>query len=454
MPRRLFFAMTLLILGCGGSSGPRPNVILILVDTLRADHLSTYGYDLPTAVGLDAFARDATRFESCYAPAPWTSPSVASLMTGMFTARHRTNAHGARLPGEILTLPELLQQNGWHTAGWSFNPEVSTVTGFDQGFDEWDGYLGDATHYLDITEMLARVSRWLDDAPEQPFFLYLQPMNCHGPYRVPARGQARLLGRPPSDRFRYYGPEMKAVLDARDYSGVDDALVQSMVEQYDTAIRWSTDQIGRFLQNLRERGLYDDALIIITADHGEELQEHGGFSHGYSFYEEVLHVPLLVKLPGQTKSRIVTERVSLTDLYPTLVDLLELDVPQLLDGRSLAAALRGAPGEGSGPLRTRLHQSRWTQRCNGRAIVSGKYKLIDLERDWTNPEPRKLLFDLELDPGEKRDLAASRPDVVRRLESQLDDHFSHYKSLAFDAPENVLDQMDQERLKALGYLDD
>jgi arylsulfatase A-like enzyme len=441
-------------IACAEEPVPKHNVILIVIDTLRANHMSHYGYDLRTDVNLDGFRDQSTLFTRCYAPAPWTLPSVASLITGLFTARHQMNVPGNKLPDDALTLAELYKQNGWTTVGYSFNPGISRRTAYDQGFDQWDDHLGSSKHYPDISDMFLRVRNWLDTDPREPFFLYLQPMNCHGPYRTPRRFLGGLLGRRPAKGFKYYDERMKAVLERRDRSGITQDYLESLVEQYDTAVWYSSYQLSVFFKLLKSRGVYDNSWIILTSDHGEELYDHGGFSHGYSLHEEVLHVPLYIKRPGQRKGVTVSEQVSLMDVYPTLAEIMGADVDHLLDGQSLVPYLDEEQStEDLAAARTQLHQAGWKSRCDGRAIVSGNYKLIEIERDWSSDQRKVLLFDIELDPAEKQNLAEKKPELVRRLRNKLDDRFAHYRSLALSTPENVLDEMDTARLKALGYLE-
>jgi len=192
-----------------GASGPKPpNVLLIVVDTLRADHLSHYGYARPTAAPLDGFRDRATRFARAYSTAPWTGPSTMSIMTGLSTLRHRGNEHGDALPDEATTLAEHLKSAGYATHAVSFNHVVSRDTGFDQGFDKLDDFLGGAVDYPDISHMARRVEAWRDAAPREPWFLYLQPMNVHGPYRVPRSRRSTLLGREPSRAFVYWDKDL------------------------------------------------------------------------------------------------------------------------------------------------------------------------------------------------------------------------------------------------------
>ena len=227
-------ATALMGAGCDGlTRKKKTNVILIVIDTLRADHLSHYGYEQPTAPALDAFRSQSTLFNQCYSPAPWTGPSVASLHTGLFTARHRTNAHGEKLNQEATTLAESLLNHGWHTKAISFNVEVSRKTGFNQGFEDFDDYLGKVLSYPDIGEMVPRLQIWLEQIAREPFFLYLQPMNVHGPYRVPKERRGTLLGRPPDGQFVYNDTLMAGIITKNQLSlrdNVNESYLQSLIE--------------------------------------------------------------------------------------------------------------------------------------------------------------------------------------------------------------------------------
>lgn len=434
-----------------------PNVVLVVIDTLRADHVSHFGYERLTAPALDDLQAHSTIFTRCFSTAPWTGPSVVSLLTGFSTARHRANAHGAKLGAEAITLAEVLLDRGWDTIGISFNPHVSTKTGLNQGFAALDEFRRAATAYPDIAEMVSRVRTWLERAPLGPFFLYLHPMNVHGPYRVPQEHQSILLGQPPSREFRYRGHPMTSMMRKKQIplrEEVGASYLQSLTDQYDTAIRYTTDKLAEIFDLLKSSGRYDPSLIIVTSDHGEELFEHGGFSHGYSLHREVLHVPLYIKLPYQREPRTVATQVSLTDLYPTVMEALGIEIDHTVDGRSLMPLLRKGSWrrkvDDSQPL---LHQTAWKSRCVARAIISGRYKLIDLESNYRGLRNQTQLYDLVADPGETRDLAAEQAETAERLQRQLDARFAHFESLALQEPVNVLDEMDQETLKALGYLD-
>jgi arylsulfatase A-like enzyme len=434
----------------------QPNVVLIVIDTLRPDHLSHYGYPRQTAAGFDALARHATRFEAAFSPSSWTAPSAASLHTGMLPVRHGVQAFGSGLNAHLTTLAELLSAAGWHTVGHSFNHHVSGKTGFAQGFDAFDDFLGGSQAYPDVSVMVERVRAWLGDRPRRPFFLYLHPMNTHGPYRVPPAARATLLGRPPAPGFVYYGPLMSDIVKAGALArraDVDAAFAASLVEQYDTAIRHTIDQLGRVLRMLDDAGVYDDSLIIVTADHGEELFDHGGFSHGYSLHRELVHVPLYVKLPRQTEPAAVHARVSLADVVPTIADVVGIPVPGNVDGVSLRPLLDGGrPAPAALDERPIVHEVSWPERCVARAILLGRHKLIEITRNYEGRTDEVLLYDVETDPGERIDVSPRHPDVVARLRGELERTLAAASAGAVGRPELVIRSLDRERLRALGYL--
>jgi arylsulfatase A-like enzyme len=454
-------ALLAALAACMDSAPPdavaKPNVILIVIDTLRTDHLGDFGYTRSTDGPLQEFFDHSTVFQRAYAPASWTSPSVASLFTGQFTVRHRTNAHGGRLPDDALTLAEVLTEGGWHTAAFSFNHNVSRKTGFEQGFAEFDDFLGAAVDYPDMQIMMDRVSTWLDARPTTPFtpfFVYLQPMNVHGPYRTPEKDQASLLGAPPGNEFVFFKGPMASIMREHRFEArerVQQPYLQSLIDQYDTAIHYSTQQVAAFLKDLKRRDLYDDALIIITSDHGEELFDHGGFAHGYTLHDEVLHVPLYWKLPGQMERREINATVTLMDVFSTVLDVLEIELENDVDGVSLRDYLSGDIPPAGPSLR--FHQVSFQGRCNARAIASEKYKLIEIDSDYEGRHDETLLYDLEADPGERHNIARQRPDVVRELSARLDQEFSAVSAERPSDAKNVREELDEERLRALGYID-
>jgi arylsulfatase A-like enzyme len=281
-------------------------------------------------------------------------------------------------------------------------------------------------------------------------------MNTHGPYRVPERHRASLLNRPASREFSYYRGPMAAITSGQDLARrarVPASYVKSLVEQYDTAVRYTTDKLAEVFEALRERGLYDGSLIIVTSDHGEELFDHGGFSHGYTLHEEVLRVPLYVKLPFQREARSVPVRASLMDIHPTVLDALGVRLPNPVDGTSLLPLLRGERRTDAGlERRPLLQQIDWEKRCVARSMLAGRFKLVEIERNYEGLRSETRLYDLGADPRETRNLASQHPDMVARLRREMREAFERYEVEGSVEPENVLDELDAERLRALGYL--
>jgi len=428
----------------------RPHVVLIVVDTLRADHVTQYGYPRPTSRALARFDAQATRFERCYATSSWTTPSTASIVTGLSPLRHAAEARGSALSEEAITLAERLAAAGWETAGSSGNHNVTRTTGFAQGFRSFWDYQGESDEYPDVARLLAPLEAWIPDRPVRPVFVYLQAMNVHGPYRVPEEHAADLLGTPPAATFEYSKGLMKRIMKRAELerrAEVDEAYLASHRDQYDTAVRYTLDRLAEFLARLDAKGVYDDALIVITGDHGEELYDHRGFGHGYTLHEEVLRVPLWIKLPRQRSGAVVSEWVSLEDLLPTILDLCGFDPPPSLDGRSLAPLLAGAPAPP--PRDPFLSRTRWPGRFVGSAVVAAPWKLVRIESNYEGLADELRLYHLEEDPREETDLAAEHPDVVARLSALL----AEREGAAVDAlPKvNVTESLDLDVLEALGY---
>ncbi|MCP4205173.1 MAG: sulfatase [bacterium] len=435
-----------------------PNVIVIVVDTLRADHLTQYGYERSTSPALERFTAESSLFSAAYSTSSWTQPSVASLFTGLLPSRHGVVKQSTILPAELDTLAGLLSEAGWQTAGFSGNLFIGAKTGFDRGFDHFRGHEGKVLVYPDIGLMLEQVASWLDEGRQrrQPAFLYFQPMNCHGPYRVPEEHRADLLGSAPSRTSDYNDELMTAILKDGDIAArqrVTDEYLASLTDQYDTAVRYSMDAVSRLLEMLEKEGLYGDSLVILTSDHGEELFDHDGFGHGYSLFEEVVRVPLWVKLPGQSARAELELPVSLLDILPTILEVAGIgdSVEQMnLDGRSLAPLLMGSRRASGFRGRPITMDTRWKRRAVASAVRLGRYKLIEIESDYSGRSNVSLLFDLETDSGEQTDLSASEAEMTGVLSQALERIRS---STAGQEPETGEADLDREVLKALGYID-
>jgi len=385
--------------------GPR-NVLLIAVDTLRADHLSCYGYGEPTTPRLDALAADGVRFDQVASNANWTCPSFASIFTGVVPSRHGVYSYGPRtpLPEALLTLAEHFHAAGWATQAIAYKPPLYDG-GFEQGFDIAFNVPREVVRGDDnLVEALA----WLDANAERRNFLFLHFNDPHQPFTQPA---------PYITRF---GPDPAEQGMSLPYSVYQDGYPRTQAQRdvvrglYDGEVAYVDDRIGAFLDALEERGLYEDAVIGFVSDHGEQLWEHGGFGHGPTaagmLYDEVVRVPLIVKPagPATAPGAVVSTQVRAFDVMPTLLELAGLPVDETLDARSLVPLL--APGSDA-PDRVAVIET------SGGALAlrnpEWKYLLSYGRR------ARESLFDLTADPGELEDLAEARPEQLALLRLQV-----------------------------------
>ncbi|HKH48360.1 MAG TPA: sulfatase [Thermoanaerobaculia bacterium] len=427
--------------GASGSGGTeRPNVIIYLVDTLRADHVGTYGGGSLTP-NIDAFARDATVFENTVAQAPWTKPSVAAIFTGRGPLSHGVRLLHDKLPQEAVTLAELLSARGYQTAAFSTNWHIRNETGMDQGF----GFFDFSPDEAESNKLNQRLFRWLDNQAKAPFFLYAHALDPHEPYT------------PPKEYRDKYAP------DVRPEAGYDFDLkrvdvsrgkerrqyMAEMRELYDGEVAFNDFSFGAFLKTLRERGLYDRSLILFVADHGEELDEHGARGHTSHLYAETLNVPLIVKWPGQRHGQRVASIAQHIDILPTLLRVAGAEAPQGLPGMDLAAV--AASGDDPEALSGRWVLSHLSHRDRvGFSLIHAGWKLV-------YPQTPALAPGIELyhradDRGETRNRINEAPvragwlSMLIRAESER----SRKSGLK---PEHVkIDEETRRALEALGYL--
>jgi len=412
--------------------------VLVVVDTLRADHLSAYGYARPTSPALAAQAREGALFEHAFAPSPWTLPSFASLYTGLFPEQHGAgrarDGSFAALDRSVEALAERLAGHGFATAAVANNPFLSPAFGLARGFQSYQYVYGNVRHQPGAGQVIWAGLRWLDARdPERPFLLVLHCFDPHLPYDAPrpARGA--------------FAPESAGAL-VRPFTGVggaanagwmprDPAERSFAIGSYDEELLFVDQQLPHLFAGLAERGLARETLVVLTADHGEELFDHGGFEHGHTLHQELLHVPLVLWGPGVVPQRIEAP-VSLVDVAPTLLDALGLPPlaraagvslwPLVTRGEPLPARDLHAGGTLYGPARS--------------AVVRWPWKLVAVEGG------APALYDLASDPGEARDLAAADPERVRALAALLP-----APAAGSGASAPSLDARTREQLRELGY---
>lgn len=440
---------------------PRWNVLLISVDTLRADHLGCYGYERETSPAIDALASEGTLFAACVATSPWTLPSHMSMLTGQYPTVHGVLSHENKARSACATLAELLHRRGYRTAAVISGGGMRAEQGFGRGFGLYDDYSVVAAYpassdlSLDEADFPGFVTtvptarftnraalKWLREDADRPFFLFLHYWDVHWDYCPPA----------PYDTIfgaDYEGPMKgrKQELDTWLFPGCKTEDLQRTIALYDGETRWTDVHIGEMLEELKKLGLYDDTIIILTADHGEEFLEHGKHGHGHSLYEELLHVPLIIKLPKplQPQAPVLTGPVSLVDIMPTVLDALDVARAGGLAGVSLMSTMRSGPKSTRGPL--------FAEGVKGRnmcMVKLGSYKLIlDLDTGWS------AYHDLSLDAGELDALPPGTEwgeGLLTHVTAWLKNNQAQVARLGDDDTTVELDDETREMLRSLGYV--
>ena len=443
--------LTAFVAGCTRTPPPqpaaRPDLIVLVIDALRPDHLGSHGYARPTSPNLDRLAERGARFEHAMSAANYTTASVPSIFTGLFPSVHGVFAEGDRLDDGFLTLAERLRDLSYATAAFAPNPSLGRRFNFDQGFDLFDDKAlhNEETIPWKKFETAERIRKgalsFVDGvAAEKPVFLYLHYRDVHGPYVPP----------PPFDRvFVDAAVESAAALSAAQREAIPEylrlegapATLAHYLAQYDGEILYTDGRIGALLEALESRGRLRHAWIVVTADHGESFLDHGVWNHGNELYQEEIHVPLILVAPqGRGRGRRIGDLVSGVDLLPTLLEAAGAPPPAGVQGRSLLPLLDGA----------RLPRTTLFAEGRGRlAVRDGRFKLL---RDADAGVWRQ--FDLAADPGERVDLRASPGAPIARLQEAGRRFLAESRALAAGRPRTkVAIDADLEReLRTLGYL--
>lgn len=433
------------------------NLVLVSIDTLRADHLSAYGYARPTSPALERLAQQGVLFRQAYSHSPKTAPSHMSLFTSLHPEVHRVLNRAGReidsaLSRDVPTLPEMLGRAGYRSAAYTAGGNLHRRIGFGRGFERYEHMPMDAAPTFDAA--VRQLREWSQHPDTRPFFLFLHTVQVHDPYLPPASYRERFAdpgydGPIVSDREVIQARARAAQQSPaqafwRDVDPEDPDDLRHLVDLYDACIRYTDDQIGRMLDALSELGLAAETLVVVLSDHGEEFMEHGGTRHN-SLFQELLHVPLILRVPpasGIPAGTRIDPSVRLVDVMPTLLELVGLPVPAHLEGESLVPLMRG---EDESPRPVLAH---WRER-GVRSLRAGRWKLIRIPDD-------VRLFDLYLDPGERRPLERERTAIAaalaRELAKRMDEDLARAATLAPGEP-TPLDPETRERLQALGYLE-
>jgi arylsulfatase A-like enzyme len=427
------------LLGCHAGDRVRPvrahGVVLVSIDTLRPDHLGCYGYEQPTTPNVDAFRKDAVLFREAIAHAPSTLPSHASLLTSLIPHHHGASiARGTALATGRLTLAETFRESGFATASFNGGGQLDATFGLDRGFDVYETP-GDQGQDLAHDRLFGKVEAglaWIRGIGRRRFFLFLHSYEVHHPYTPDAEARARLPE-------RYDGslpPDISIALLEEANAGrrvLTPADRAHIVHAYDREIRSMDDAFGRLVAALRAAGLYEETLLVLTSDHGEEFGEHGAMGwHGHSLHDELLRVPLLIKFPRSWRGgRTMEAQVRGIDVAPTALVAAGVGVPPAFEGTELVAYVAG--GTGPPPYAVAALDG------GGTALRSREWKWI-----------QRTLFHLSTDPGERVDLADRFPDKADGLR-RIKQRFVAEGDFV-EGPRAAIDDDLRDRLRSLAYV--
>lgn len=421
-----------------------PNVVVVLLDTLRADHLGAYGHERPTTPNIDAFARRNVTFMHAYTAAPWTPPSVASIFTGLYLSSHGmappNNREQARstifkLNDKLFTMAELLKAKGYRTAAVSPNPWINTEFGYAQGFDHFS-YTNRADAGVMTQEGIKTIEQLDGSGKGAPWFAYVHYLDPHAPYA------------PPDSYKNMFNVPLVKIADV----GYDPKYKPKM-DLYDAEVRYMDDQLKVLFDYLATRSDYDDTLIVIVGDHGEQFGERGHNGHGFDLFNEETHVPLIIKPPGREQGRKVEQVVSTIDILPTVLELTGGEPPAYLPGVSLfnERALDARRGV--------MTEIRRVSVLRGYVNSQGKKLIVGSDSDAGDltvaDDPTKNVIGVYDSLGEGIERTRIEdPGLLRELQSELYDSIQLALSRRVTGEASAAEVNDAtiEQLKSLGYL--
>ncbi|NQZ97032.1 MAG: sulfatase [Myxococcales bacterium] len=463
------------LLACGGET--RPNVLLISIDTLRADHLGVYGYSRDTSPALDRLAEESIVFANAFSPAPRTLPSHVMMLTGNHPYRMGISHGGdqSTIPSDARIVSEILQESGYQTVAFvdsSSSGWLGSRRGFARGFDAYHHapHRDDLFYDFDTAASVDAATEWLDGQRDgRPFFMFLHTKSVHAiradtprpddrifPYDKPAPYRFRFVADEDA-RFTWSAADLGAgtlylnALNKAYFHGTKDPgdfpkqRIETLKALYDNGIAYTDHHLGRFFDALRSRGLMDDTILIVTSDHGEAFLEHGFFKHGITVYREMLHVPLILRIPGTPGRRSVAEAVSIGDVPPTILQQLGIPVPPEMEGRPLIGD--AADANADRPLFAFI-KHRLTP-ATGAAIRQGDWRLI-YDRTRADGGAEARLYHVSEDPEELHPVPGEGERAARMLTELLD---WRDRGEVKTGPGIEIDEKTLEHLRAVGYIE-
>ena len=460
-----------------------PDVVLIVLDTVRAESMSAYGYARETTPQFDALAKEGALYLDATSPSTWSLASHASLFTGLFPSTHGAHMEHRYLDEGPTTIAETLASAGYETLTFTANAFITDTIGLTRGFrvadEAWREQGGGANQFTFATRVLdgfgfgpqdkggdrvaSHFEEWAAEtsADGPPVFVFLNLIEAHFPYHQLPEEYLHLFSELPRDELRQVSMDVMG----SQFGGTappQEVAMGPSIDMYDAGIVYTDYLLGRIVDALERRGTLENTVLIVMADHGELVGEHGTYGHGSSVYEPVIRVPLLVRYPPRVPAGARVETpISTVGVYATIVDLLDLESPGPLHVSSLLPAVSGGPA--GGPVMAERHMApvmiagegvdpMADTRARLRTYRAGDWKLVE------SSNGKMMLFDLSTDPGEVRDLAETRPEQVARLRHELDTWQAALGLPSIEGERGYgevpeIDAGAEERLRALGYVE-
>jgi len=416
-------------------SFPKPNVLIIISDALRRDHLGCYGYSRDTSPDIDLFAKNAVLYKNAFAQAPSTKPSVASIFTSQYPSQHQAIYNNQALDTEYRTLAEVLKDNDYITAGFTENPQIARRFHYDQGFDTWE--LDDRRHGITsepMDDFDRKIFAWLDAHCQDTFFLYIHYIDPHIPYQ------------PPEPFCGFFDDDYTGEITG-DYNDVQKLIarrnrrdLEHVIALYDEEIRYINSRMKKLIKKLKQLKIWKDTIIIFTADHGEAFFDHGAFfTHSNSVYAEEINIPFILHYPRMFRRGTEERYIQHIDIFPTVLHMLKIDSAALsLEGNNFLSK----PDRDIEVIAEHLRERKRPQR----GLISKGWKLIKrIDKDMIS------LYDIEQDPTDSENVADEHPDIAGRLESRLSGWLDYLKDIKTPTQVELDDEM-IDKLKSLGYL--
>ncbi len=417
-----------------------PNVLFIIIDSLRADHLSCYGYNRTTSPNIDKLSSDSILFKNAISSAPWTAPSIASIFTSQYPVVLGFNDQPVVIKNKFLTLAEIFKQKKYKTKGIISHVFISSILKFNQGFESYDEKNAKGHGYISSPSLVEKAISFLKKSKKKNFFLFVHFFDPHFDYIL----HEKYNYYPGYDGHLYSGQSIDKLRE--NASGLKKNDIRYLEALYDSEISFTDEHIGKLIEKLKEFGLFDNTLIVLTSDHGEEFSERGDYwiGHTKKIYQEQIHIPLIIKQPWSNEERTIEEYFDLIDLMPTILDSVNLKIPNGYEYEGRVINFEKKDPSIKNPIISETR--RW---ANQRSVAWKDWKYI-----WNLETKSKELYNLKRDPKESQNIASMNKNIVNEMETVLLewDNYVNSKKLVKKNKQPLFNKEQIEHLKSLGYI--